>query len=281
MADQNIPIFMQGLSVSPARLALTLSVFLLLSPGAPGFAQAKGNSLPDDPGYALGQQTTAPAAAPSVGTQSREPLPPLEPTQASLEGKQTKRILGIIPNFRSVSVDEKLPPETVKDKLKEATQDAFDYSDFIYVGMIAGVGQAENSIPEFHQGAAGYGRYYWHSLADQVDEDYQVEFIFPVLTREDPRYYTLGRGGFFKRTAYSFSRIVVTRTDSGGKSFNFSEVVGAGAASGISDLYYPSPERTWTKTGQRWVLDIGLDGATYIFQEFWPNLNNKFFHQKD
>jgi len=39
-------------------------------------------------------------------------------------------------------------------------QDSFDYSSFIYVGILAGVAQAQNSYPEFHQGAAGYGRFY-------------------------------------------------------------------------------------------------------------------------
>ena len=33
------------------------------------------------------------------------------------EGKQTKRILGIIPNFRAVSVDTHLPPQTPKGLL--------------------------------------------------------------------------------------------------------------------------------------------------------------------
>ena len=71
-----------------------------------------------------------------------------------------------------------------------------------------------------------------------------MEFLFPVVLHQDARYYTLGHGGLFKRTAYSFSRVLITRTDSGQETFNVSEIVGAGAASGISDLYYPSPERT-------------------------------------
>ena len=78
---------------------------------------------------------------------------------SSLEGKQTKRILGIVPNFRSVSVDQKLPPQSMKDKFITTTLDSFDYSAFIFAGILAGVSQAQNSYPEFHQGAAGYGRY--------------------------------------------------------------------------------------------------------------------------
>ena len=219
--------------------------------------------------------------APPANTGAQQDPPPVSLPPPDLTGRQTRRILGVIPNFRSVSVDQKLPPQSVGDKFKETSEDAFDYSDFVFVGMLAGIAQAENSFPEFHQGAAGFGRYYWHTLADQVDEDYQVEFIFPVAFHQDSRYYTLGRGGLLKRTAYSFSRILVTRTDSGGETFNASEIIGAGAASGISDLYYPSIERTWTKTGQRWLVNVGLDGATFIFKEYWPDLNDRFFHQKD
>ncbi|HEX4308729.1 MAG TPA: hypothetical protein VHZ25_01810 [Acidobacteriaceae bacterium] len=246
---------------------------------ATAIAQSDSVALPDDPSSLLVSQNASP---PSAATAQPQALPSQNDAQTgSIEGKQTKRILGIVPNFRSVSANAKLPPETPKEKFREATQDAFDYSDFVYVAMLAGVGQAENSYPEFHQGTAGYARYYWHSLVDQVDEDYQTEFIWPALTHEDPRYYTLGHGGFFRRTAYSFSRFAITRTDSGHETFNISEIGGAGTAAGIANLYYPQVERTWTKTGQHWVLDIGLDGATYIFQEFWPDINNKFFHQKN
>ncbi len=202
-------------------------------------------------------------------------------SRGDLEGRQTKRILGIVPNFRSVSANVKLPPESVKEKFIETTQDSFDYSSFIFVGILAGVAQAQNSSPEFRQGAVGYGRYYWHTFVDEADENYQVEFFFPSALRQDPRYYTLGHGGLFKRTLYSFSRVLITRTDAGGETLNTSEIVGAGAASGISDLYYPSVDRTWTKTGQRWLLNIGLDGGTFIFKEFWPDVNSHTFHQKD
>jgi hypothetical protein len=241
----------------------------LLTPGL--FGQTQAASLPDAPGFAAQSQSQSNAtpADKEAGT-----VPP------TLAGRQTKRILGIVPNFRSVSVDEKLPPDSAADKFRESSEDAFDYSDFIFVGILAGVAQAQGSYPAFHTGAPAYGRYYWHTLADQVDEDYQVEFVFPTLFREDSRYYTLGRGGPIKRTAYAFSRVLVTRTDSAHTTFNAAEIVGAGAASGISDLYYPASERTWTKTGQRWLLNCSLDGATFIFKEFWPDLNNKFFHQR-
>jgi hypothetical protein len=228
-------------------------------------AQAENHSSADLPDAPTAAQANP--QAPSTG-------------QNSMEGQQTKRILGIVPNFQSVSVDTKLPRETVKEKFMDATEDSFDYSAFIFTGALAGINQVSNSVPKFHQGAAGYARYYWHTFADQTDENYMVEFVFPTLLHQDGRYYTLGHGGFAKRLAYSFSRVLITRTDSGGETFNASEIIGAGAASGISDFYYPKEERTWTKTGQRWLMNVSLDGATFVLREFWPDVNNALFHKK-
>ncbi|MGC1783792.1 MAG: hypothetical protein WA708_14815 [Acidobacteriaceae bacterium] len=244
-----------------------LTIFVVLTTAA-GLAQdatqqASNATLPNAPSAVMAQEQNA-----------------TQQNSSDLKGKQTKRILGIVPNFRSVSADVKLPPESVKEKFLETTQDSFDYSSFIFVGILAGVSQLEDSTPEFHQGAAGYGRYYWHTFVDQADENYQVEFFLPAALHQDPRYYTLGHGGVFKRTAYAFSRVLITRTDAGGETFNSSEIVGAGAAAGISGLYYPSVDHTWTKTGQRWLLNVSLDGGTFIFKEFWPDINSSIFHQK-
>ena len=107
-----------------------------------------------------------------------------------------------------------------------------------------------------------------------------TEAIFPTLTREDPRYYTLGRGGFLKRSRYAISRLLMTRTDSGGRTLNFSEIIGNGVGAAISNAYYASRERTWTKTGQKWVAQIGLDGAFNILKEFWPDVNRIVFRSK-
>ena len=207
---------------------------------------------------------------------------PQQPSKAhSDDGQQTKRILGVLPNFRSVSADQVLPPLSPEEKFKLMAQDSFDYSAFAYVGIMAGIGMAQNSYPEFHQGVAGYGRYYWHSFADNVGGNLMSEAVVPTIARQDPRYYTLGHGGLVKRTVYSLSRLVVTRTDSDHRSFNFGEVVGNGAAAGIATLYYPGRERTWTKTGQRWVTSVGLDGVSDLIKEFWPDVNHSLFHSHD
>ncbi|HEX8766567.1 MAG TPA: hypothetical protein VF740_15465 [Candidatus Acidoferrum sp.] len=228
-------------------------------------------------------QTASPAglATQSGSAAAGQPAAPARSSQSSddSEGQQTKRILWIIPNYRAVSANCQLPPLSVKEKFVLATQDSFDYSAFIIAGMLAGYSMATNAYPEFHQGAAGYGRYYWHSFADQAMGNYFTEAIVPSLSHEDPRYYTLGSGGFVHRTGYAISRLIVTRTDPGGKSFNFSEIVGNAAGAGLSNAYYPSRERTAGNTASKWATQIGVDGIANVLKEYWPDIRRKVFHQ--
>ena len=193
-------------------------------------------------------------------------------------GQQTKRVLGIMPNFSSVSVDEKLPPLSPKDKFVLAGKNTFDYSSFFIAAIQAGFAMNSDSYPEFHQGVVGYGRYYWHTLADTADENFMVGGLFPIVFHQDPRFYTLGHGSFGHRALYAASRILISRSDAGNPVPNFSEIIGAGAAAGVSSLYYPTHYRTWTKVGQKWLTSSLIDSANYTFKEFWPSINHKLFH---
>ncbi len=212
------------------------------------------------------------------------PAPSVTPADANNPndqfGKQPKRILWIIPNYRAVSANTKLPPLTFKGELWLATQDTFDYSYFILVAGLAGLDMASKSQPAFGQGAEGYGKYYWHNFVDGGIENYMTEAIVPVVTREDPRYYTMGRGGFVKRTGYAVTRLFITRTNSGKSTFNLSEIVGAGAAAGIGNTYYPAQSNPWVKTYQRWGTQVGLDGIFNTLKEFWPDINQAVFKGK-
>ena len=143
---------------------------------------------------------------------------PVNPKTNSSEGQQTKRMFWIIPNFAAVSADTKLPPLTAREKYALALEGSVDYSSFVWSGMLAAQGMALRSYPEFHNGMAGHSRYYWRAFADQAFGSFFTDALVPALTHEDPRYYTLGHGGFFRRARYALSRVVVIKTDSGGRS---------------------------------------------------------------
>ena len=155
-----------------------------------------------------------------------------------------------------------------------------DYSSFIWAGMLAGQSMALKSYPELHQGLKGYGRYYWPAFADQASGAYFTEAIIAALTHEDPRYYTRGHGGFFRRAGYALTQVIVTKTDSGGRSFNFSEIVGNGMEAGLSNLYYPPEERSLQNTAVNYVAQLEAASLNNLAREFWPDIRHKFLRQK-
>src|ERR1700758_1254019 len=240
-----------------------------LTPAQEAPVEANEVSLPGEDSPQASKATTKP---PSEPDKPDAPAPKADSTDTNVvdnqAGKQPRRILWIIPNYRAVSANTYLPPLGVKEKFWLATEDTFDYSNFILVGGLAGISLGQQSEPSFGTGAAGYGRYYWHIFVDGAVENYMTEAILPVLTKEDPRYYTLGKGGFVKRTGYAISRLFVTRTDSGKNTFYVSESGGAGAAGGIGNLYYPPQSNPWVKTYQRWGTQLALDGVFNVLKEF-------------
>jgi hypothetical protein len=232
------------------------------------------------PMVAMGQETLPLPDAPRPTHFQSHPSTPQTSAKPDQHGDdseetQTKRILWIIPNYRAVSASTKLPPLSTKAKFVLATQDSFDYSSFILAGLLAGYNQALNSSPEFHQEASGYGRYYWHSFLDQAVGNYFTEAVIPAATHEDPRYYTLGHGGFAHRAGYAVSRLFITRTDSGPDTFNLSEIGGNLMGAGASNLYYPAQERTFGRTAETWGTQIGVDGLANLVKEFWPDIHHR------
>ena len=239
-----------------------------------GAQPSSARELPDSPGTLQNPQQN-----PKAPTTQQTTTQTNNPDAVSANGtQQTKRILGIMPNFSAVSADTKLPPQTAKEKFILAGKNSFDYSSFLIAGIQAGFAMNGKSYPEFHQGVAGYGRYYWHTLADTADENFWVSGLGPIVFHQDNRFYTLGHGGFRKRAWYAATRVLVTRQDDGRANFNFSEVVGSGASAGVSTLYYPTKSRTWTKVGQKWLTSDIIDAANFTFKEFWPDINKKIFH---
>ena len=86
--------------------------------------------------FSLGQ-LSAISQVPS--TPEPQTTPPKQESKDANQKKQTKRILGIIPNFRAVSAGTTLPPQSVKEKFVTATQESFDYSAVFIPAAIAGI----------------------------------------------------------------------------------------------------------------------------------------------
>jgi hypothetical protein len=188
-----------------------------------------------------------------------------------------KRVFGVLPNYRTALLTADYHPITPKQKLIIASKDSFDYPLVLLGAAYAGLYQLENSHPQFGQGFKGYLKRFGTSYTDQVVGNMLTEGLLPIAFHEDPRYFRLGEGTKRHRAAYAFTRIFVTRTDSGGKSFNFAEVVGNGTATLIGWSYY-TDTRNAPDFFQAFGTQLATDAVSQMLKEFWPDVKRHFKH---
>ncbi len=241
------------------------SVGLILLMAGVSFAQSEGQAPPP--------------ARPETGTASQAQTVTANPPKAGGSKSQPKRILGIMPNYRAVSAGAIPPPPTPKEAFKIATQNSFDYSAFLFVGVTSLMAEGSNAHPKLGKGIAGFGRYYWRGFVDKADGNYMVVFVLPTIFHEDERYYAMGKGGIWKRAIYAASRVLITPDYHGHNTFNASEVFGRGIAQGISATYYPSQDRTGGALAVKYGYAMARDALTNVFREFWPDIAAHLLHR--
>lgn len=265
-------------------------VFILLAPGT----RAQNRATPpaeQDRSASFGRIPQPEQESP----QTQSSPPPQQQTQCGTAANQDQnkkkaddesgtskdRLLFALPNFLTLENSGQVPPLTAKQKFAVVVRSSFDYAEYPWYGFLAGISQAENSDPGYGQGASGYAKRYGAAFADGTIENFFTSAILPSVLHQDPRYFQKGKGGFFNRTGYAVSRILVTRADSGSSQFNYSEVFGSAISSAISTYGYRAREdRTLADTGSTWGTQVGLDAATFVLKEFWPDIRRKIHKQK-
>jgi hypothetical protein len=194
---------------------------------------------------------------------------------ASSQSQESKRLFLIIPNYRTSPTLAGADPLTARGKFKIASQDAFDPGTLALAAAFAGQSQLTNSNRPFGQGAAGYARYFGAAYGDFAIGDFMTEGIMPSLFHQDPRYFRRGTGGGWGRLGYAMGQVVLTHGDSGRTQFNYSEIVGSSASVAISNAYYVG-NRTAGDAVSKLGTQIGVDMASNVLKEFWPDLQRRF-----
>jgi hypothetical protein len=278
-----------------ACLALA-SAFSLLSAG-----QQSSSPASSDPAAQAQPQDTTPSKTaaspqqPSSEDKNQDQTPAQPSGQGKVTGTSNDRLFYTLPNFLTLQGAGKLPPMSAKDKFKVVALGTFDYVEFPWWGLLAGIDQANKSEPGYGQGWVGYAKRYGTTAGDSIIENFMVGAVFASVLHQDPRFYQSGRGGFFQRSGYAMSRIVVTRSDSGHAQFNYSEIFGSATAAAISTysyhpgstyistptnphLFVPS-DRTLKNTASVWGTQVSLDTVTILVKEFWPDVHRKLSHK--
>jgi len=192
------------------------------------------------------------------------------------------RIMGVIPDFQTVrDPNAAFVPLTPKQKWALAFKENIDPFNIASAAMAAGLSQIGNQTPKYGEGMPAYRNRFAAALADFGTQNIFSAGLLATVLHQDPRYYRKGPSvGVLKRAAYAVSRIVVARNDNGASSFNYSGVFGTVLGISASNLYYPSPSRHTSVMLDR--LNSSFTGGIMgnLMSEFWPDLQEKFFHRK-
>ena len=182
--------------------------------------------------------------------------------------EENQRVFGLFPNF-FVSYNWNTPPLSPKQKFTLSLKNVLDPGNLFLVGTTAGIQQADNAFPGYHQGAAGYGKRYGADLGNLVSGTFLGGAILPVLFHQDPRYFYKGTGTVRSRFLYAVSTAVICRGDNGHRQPAFASVLGDLSAGAISNLYYaPSDRQAASLTFENGLRGVAGDALNNLFEEF-------------
>ncbi len=252
----------------PKWLGLLAGALILAITLAPIPVLAQQKQTTDDPSSNASPKTVAATTADLPD--APQPISPIK----------DDRIFGVMPNYSTVEDEDRFGPISTKGKYMLSVKSTFDPYTFAFIGFASLIGQAENSEPSYGQGLKGYAKRYGTSYADALIGTFMTTSVGPSLLKQDPRYFQLGHGTILHRALYSASRMIVTRSDSGNRQFNYSEIGGNLVAAGISNAYHPQDERTITNTMSVWGTDIMWDAVSDELKEFWPDIRRKLAKHK-
>jgi len=236
-------------------------------------SQSSDQQQTTPPSPTPGQQTTTPPQAETSQQETPEQRKARAAAELKLETKQ--RMAGVIPNFNTVN-NGKATPLSPGQKFHLFFKGAFDPYQFVLAGIDAGIGQAENENPGYHQGFEGYAKRYGANYADNFSGNFFGNAVLPTILHQDPRYFRLGHGSIVHRALYSISTTFRTYGDNGKWQPAYSNLTGNLIGASISNLYYPEGDRGLYPTLRR-ALSVTYQGTIGgMLQEFYPDIAQKY-----
>jgi hypothetical protein len=194
----------------------------------------------------------------------------------------SQRIFGVLPNYLTVSDPRPgVEPLTFKEKFTLFARQTYDPATIASAAAGAAISQAHDDDPKYGEGSGPYGERFGAAMADLTTQNFFGGVLLAGLFHEDPRYFRRGpQFGFWNRLGYSFSRVVITRTDAGTDRFNYSGMLGMGMGIALSNAYYPPSSVHGTEVASRFGTSLMSSALSNILPEFWPDIRQRFFHRK-
>lgn len=152
---------------------------------------------------------------------------------------------------------------------------SIDPVTFIGAAASAGFSQWQNDDSKWGQGAVAYGRRYGAALIDTEASNFFGQFFYPVIFRQDPRYYRKGHGSTRERLGYAMLHTLVARSDSGKKIPNYSLWATTASTVALANIYHPGNHQGFPPAATRVGVSIAGSMGYDLLREFWPEVVRK------
>jgi len=172
-------------------------------------------------------------------------------------------------------------PLTVPQKFDVFVHSTYSPRTFANAAIDEAADRAEGNHlnREYETGFRGAGQRYGINLATNETDVFFQRFLFPTLLKQDPRYFRNPDLPLFQRALYAMSRVLVTRTDSGGQTFNSSRILSIAAARVVANVYVPGERQGMGPLAGCVSFTLLRDAGMNLAHEFWPDLRRKFLHR--
>lgn len=228
-------------------------------------------TLPNAPQPQTATPANSTAQSSSSSQQSADDKSAHEKAEEQLKQQERQRVMGVMATFNTTR-DKNALPLSPGQKFRLFFKSSTDPWPFFLAGVVSGIGQADDSYPQWGQGMQGYAKRYGAAFSDSFIGNFFGNAVLPVVLHEDPRYFQKGTGNSAKRFLWAASSTVWCKRDKGGWGPNYANVGGNLIGAAIARAYYPASERS--------VGDVFSDGLTVSAEgivgaeviEFWPDL---------
>lgn len=170
----------------------------------------------------------------------------------------------------------KAGPLTPKEKLQLAASDVVDPFNLITIAATAAATIGSDPHTDYGPGIKGWAKNSGTLLTEDMSGSFFATFLFPSLTRQDPRYHRMPKSPFIRRIANAIVQPVWTRSDKGRPMPNYGNLIGIPAAITLANVYVPGRDQGVGPTAESSAIAIALSPIDNFVSEFLPDVSKHF-----
>ncbi len=175
-------------------------------------------------------------------------------------------------DWSRVQGPEQHAPLGVSGKFRLAVANVSDPFSVMITALDSEFGNATGPASPLPRGADGFGERFGVSIAGQATSEFFSTFLISSIFHQDPHYHQDPDAPLKARIGHALSYVVITRSDSGNRMFNFAEFLGTASSSVLEGSFHPEWKRTPGASAQRIFISIGSDAAWNLMTEFLPDV---------